>query len=100
MLESSDFRKGIHLLEWERKKLQMTKDDLNQKAQDIQMLKLTRELQSVLATTGNGGQMNSAAELARIDRTLKSQNEAFRIKSERKKVDFYYMKPPLEFLYN
>merc|ERR1711937_451362 len=87
MLESSDFRKGIHLLEWERKKLQMTKDDLNQKAQDIQMLKLTRELQSVLATTGNGGQMNSAAELARIDRTLKSQNEAFRIKSERKKAE-------------
>ena len=78
----------------------MTKDDLNQKAQDIQMLKLTRELQSVLATTGNGGQMNSAAELARIDRTLKSQNEAFRIKSERKKVDFYQMKPPLRFLYN
>jgi hypothetical protein len=48
MLESRDFRKGIHLLEWERKNLEMTTEDLQQKALDIQMLKLTRELQSVL----------------------------------------------------
>ena len=91
MLESSEFRKGIHVLEWERKKLQMTKEDLAQKAQDIQMLKLTRELQSVLMAP-NGKQMNTAAELARIDRTLKSQNEQHKVKIERKKAEMKKLK--------
>lgn len=86
MLESRDFRKGIHLLEWEREKLVMTMDDLQQKAQDIQMLKLTRELQSVLMA-GNGSQMNPSSELARIDRTLKSQNEQHKVKMLRKKAE-------------
>ena len=64
----------------------MTMEDLQQKGQDIQMLKLTRELQSVL-TAGNGAQMNTSAELARIDRTLKSQNEQHKVKMERKKQE-------------
>ena len=91
MLESSEFRKGIHVLEWERKKLEMTREDLAQKAQDIQMLKLTRELQSVLMA-GNGAQMNTASELARIDRTLKSQNEQHKVKIERKKAEMKKLK--------
>jgi len=91
MLESRDFRKGIHLLEWERKKLEMTKEDLQQKAQDIQMLKLTRELQSVLMA-GNGAQTNTSAELARIDRTLKTQNEQHKVKMERKRKEMKKLK--------
>jgi len=71
MLESKDFRKGIHMLEWERRRLEMEIHDLTVKAQDIQMLKLTRELQSVLASTAG---LSTAGELARIDKTLQSQN--------------------------
>ena len=84
MLESKDFRKGIHMLEWERRRLEMEIDDLTQKAQDIQMLKLTRELQTVLSSNNTN---SNAGELSRIDKTLQSQNETFRKKAERSRLE-------------
>ena len=84
MLESKDFRKGIHMLEWERRRLEMEIEDLTQKAQDIQMLKLTRELQTVLSSNNTN---SNAGELSRIDKTLQSQNETFRKKAERSRLE-------------
>ena len=55
------------------------------------MLKLTRELQSVLMA-GNGAQTNTSAELARIDRTLKTQNEQHKVKMERKRKEMKKLK--------
>lgn len=80
MLESKDFRRGIHMLEWERKRLEMEIEDLTQKAQDIQMLRLTRELQNVLSSNVTP---SNASQLSRIDKTLQSQNETFAKREER-----------------
>ena len=97
MLESKDFRRGIHMLEWERKRLEMEIEDLTQKAQDIQMLRLTRELQNVLSSNVTP---SNASQLSRIDKTLQSQNETFakreeRFKAEAVKVSFPYSCYPI-----
>jgi len=84
MLESKDFRKGIHMLEWERRRLEMEIEDLTQKAQDIQMLKLTRELQTVLSSNNTN---SNAGELSRIDKTLQSQNGTFRKRADRSQLE-------------
>lgn len=47
MNESKDFKKGIHQLEWDRKRMMMQMEDLHNKARHIQMLKLTKDLQAV-----------------------------------------------------
>ena len=84
MLESKEFRKGIHVLEWERRRLEMEIQDLSTKAQDIQLLKLTRELQSVLSADNK---LSTGSELSRIDKTLQSQNVQHHKKAERKKLE-------------
>lgn len=47
MTECKDFKKGIHQLEWEHRRMMMQMDDLNNKARHIQMLKLAKDLQLV-----------------------------------------------------
>lgn len=47
MVECKDFRKGIIQQEWENKRLRMQIEDLNTKARDIQMLRLTEEQREV-----------------------------------------------------
>lgn len=47
MVECKDFRKGIIRLEWEHKMKRMKIEDLNNKARDLQMLRLTEEQQDV-----------------------------------------------------
>lgn len=47
MVECKDFRKGIIQLQWEHKKMGMQIEDLNNKARDIQMLRLSEEHQDV-----------------------------------------------------
>ena len=47
MKEIMDFKKGIHLLEWEKNRSVMHMEDLQARARHIQMLKLTKDLQTV-----------------------------------------------------
>lgn len=47
MVECKDFRKGIIQLQWEHKMMGMQIEDLNNKARDIQMLRLSEEQQDV-----------------------------------------------------
>lgn len=48
MMESKEFRKGIVQLEWEHKKNLMQIEDLKNKMRVINMMKVTREIQSYL----------------------------------------------------
>ncbi|KAM6265813.1 cilia- and flagella-associated protein 43 [Porphyrio hochstetteri] len=48
MVEGKDFSKGIFQLEWEHKKMRMQIEDLNQKAQDIVTLPLSKDRQLFL----------------------------------------------------
>ena len=47
MVESKEFRKGIVQLEWSQRKSQMKMEDLHNTAREIQMLKVTRDIQQV-----------------------------------------------------
>uniref|UniRef100_A0A2K6L3N2 Cilia- and flagella-associated protein 43 n=1 Tax=Rhinopithecus bieti TaxID=61621 RepID=A0A2K6L3N2_RHIBE len=48
MMESKDVHKRILQIEWEHKKMEMEREDLNQKAWDIQMLFFSRDRQKYL----------------------------------------------------
>ena len=48
MVESKEFRKGIVQLEWVQRKSQMRMEDLHNTAREIQMLKVTRDIQAFL----------------------------------------------------
>ncbi|KAL0616465.1 Cilia- and flagella-associated protein 43 [Plecturocebus cupreus] len=48
MMESKDVHKRIFQIEWEHKKMEMEREDLNQKARDIQMLFFSRDRQKFL----------------------------------------------------
>ncbi|XP_074238941.1 cilia- and flagella-associated protein 43 isoform X5 [Saimiri boliviensis] len=48
MMESKDVHKRIFQIEWEHKKMEMEREDLNQKAWDIQMLFFSRDRQKFL----------------------------------------------------
>lgn len=47
MVECKDFRKGIIQLQWEHKMMGMHIEDLNSRARDIQMLRLSEDQQEV-----------------------------------------------------
>eukprot|EP00039_Didymoeca_costata_P023326 m.6715 g.6715 ORF g.6715 m.6715 type:complete len:1593 (-) comp3572_c0_seq2:173-4951(-) len=71
MTNRMDYRKGIHMLEWEHKRLDMEAEDLIQKTKDVQMLRVTRHM------TLDGGKV-SAEERHRkendvLERTIQQQ---------------------------
>lgn len=52
MVAIKDFKKGIYQLEWEHKKCDLMVDELREKTKELQMLHVTRELQSVFRSSG------------------------------------------------
>ena len=43
-----DFKKGIYVAEWESQKADMVIEDLVEKARELQLLRVTKELQQLL----------------------------------------------------
>ncbi|XP_072177751.1 cilia- and flagella-associated protein 43-like [Diadema setosum] len=71
MKESKDFRKGIHVLEWEHKKMIMQIEDLLDKAKTIQILKVSRELQGFLHNEDQEGKKQQ--QIQTLEHTLENQ---------------------------
>ncbi|XP_065649701.1 cilia- and flagella-associated protein 43 isoform X4 [Hydra vulgaris] len=68
MRESKDFRKGIHLLEWQLKEMLMQAEDLQTVAHDLQLLKVTKELQLYLSDTDQ--KLSKQQEIDTLENTL------------------------------
>lgn len=73
MVESKDFRKGIIQLEWEHKKNMMKIEDLKEKMRIINMMKVTREIQSYLNETDHEAKI--AQDVAILEQTLVMQKQ-------------------------
>ncbi|XP_071946948.1 cilia- and flagella-associated protein 43-like [Antedon mediterranea] len=71
MTESKDFRKGIHILEWEHKKMVMEIEDLLNRAKDIQMLKVSRQIQDYLHNDDH--EARKQQEISALEQTLDNQ---------------------------
>ncbi|KXS16756.1 hypothetical protein M427DRAFT_68803 [Gonapodya prolifera JEL478] len=63
--EMKDYRKGIHALEWENKMLDFQADDLALRIRDIQLLRVTKQMQEFIRS---GDDHRRDTELARLDR--------------------------------
>ena len=68
MKQNMDFKRGIHLLEWEHRKLRMEAEDLQKKAKEIQTLKLTKEMQLRMQDRDQVG--DTKADMDVLERTL------------------------------
>lgn len=73
MRESKDFRKGIHQLAWELKEMFMRAEDHQTAAHDLQMLRVTKELQVYLSETDQ--RQSKQQEIATLERTLDMYNK-------------------------
>lgn len=75
-MESKEFRKGIIQLEWEHKKNLMKIEDLKNKMRTINMMKVTREIQSYLNQEDHDAKV--AQEVSILEQTILMQK---RVKS-------------------
>ena len=62
-----DFKKGIYELQWENKKLQMEAEDLIEKTKELQLLRVTKNLQSILK---HGEETSSQSEVTALEARL------------------------------
>ncbi|KAL2083728.1 hypothetical protein ACEWY4_021501 [Coilia grayii] len=73
MVESKDFRKGIIQQEWEHRRMHMLMEDLNNRARDIQMLRVSQELQEYLSETDHDNRMSK--QVATLEKTIAQQEK-------------------------
>ncbi|GAX77753.1 hypothetical protein CEUSTIGMA_g5196.t1 [Chlamydomonas eustigma] len=72
-----DFKKGIYQLEWEHKRCDMMVEDLREKTKELQMLHVTRDLQSIFR---DGEDRSAINELASLE-ALAKQREILHAKN-------------------
>jgi len=73
MRESKEFRKGIHMLAWQLKEMFMRAEDLQSSAQDLQLLRVTKELQVYLSETDQ--RQTKQQEISTLEKTIDAYNE-------------------------
>ncbi|XP_068577145.1 cilia- and flagella-associated protein 43 [Cebidichthys violaceus] len=66
MVNCKDFRKGVIQLQWEHRMMRMQIEDLNTKARDIQMLRLSEEQQDHLNETDLDGRVSKQVSILEI----------------------------------
>uniref|UniRef100_A0A6T7TPL9 Cilia- and flagella-associated protein 43 n=1 Tax=Hanusia phi TaxID=3032 RepID=A0A6T7TPL9_9CRYP len=71
--EIKEFRKGIHLLQWENQRLELQEEDCLQKTKDLQLLRVTKSLQRFIK--GSSGESQSAKETSGLERMIAYQSE-------------------------
>ena len=67
LTEMKNYRKGIHLLQWENSVLDFQADDVAMRARDIQLLRMNEEMQEFLRS---GNRKRVASEIAALERRL------------------------------
>jgi WD40 repeat protein len=68
--EIKDFRKGIHGLQWDDQRLDLEEEDMMQRTKDLQLLRVTKSLQTII----KGGDGNrDAIETANLDKLISYQ---------------------------
>ncbi|XP_045926905.1 cilia- and flagella-associated protein 43 isoform X2 [Micropterus dolomieu] len=73
MVECKDFRKGIIQLQWEHKMMGMHIEDLNSRARDIQMLRLSEDQQEYLNKTDRDSRVSKQVSI--LEKTIAFQEK-------------------------
>ncbi|XP_070772213.1 cilia- and flagella-associated protein 43 [Enoplosus armatus] len=73
MVECKDFRKNIIQLQWEHKMMGMQIEDLNNRARDIQMLRLSEEQQDYLNKTDRDSRVSKQVSV--LEKTIAFQEK-------------------------
>ncbi|XP_034008505.1 cilia- and flagella-associated protein 43 isoform X1 [Trematomus bernacchii] len=76
MVECKDFRKGIIRQQWEHRMLTMQIEDFNNKARDVQMLRLSEEQQDYLNKTDHGSRVSHQVLI--LEKTVAFQEKTHR----------------------
>ncbi|MBN3297202.1 CFA43 protein, partial [Amia calva] len=83
MVKTKDIHKDIAHKEWQQKKMQMQTDDLNHKIRDIQMMRVSREMQAYLSETDYDN--NLSKQISNMKKTLSMQEKIHKKKVNKAK---------------
>ncbi|KAI8926587.1 WD40-repeat-containing domain protein [Entophlyctis helioformis] len=81
LTEMKDYRKGIHALEWENRMLDFQADDLVIRTRDIQLLRVTKQMQEFIRS---GDEHKQASEIAALEKRAEHSQKAHLHKLEEK----------------
>ncbi|KAI8914669.1 WD40-repeat-containing domain protein [Gorgonomyces haynaldii] len=86
LTEMKDYRKGIHSLEWENQMLDFQAEDLVIKTRDIQLLRVTKQMQEFIRS---GDEHKQAAEVASLEKNAEYATKAHehRLQEKRQQIE-------------